>query len=45
MEKAEIVELLRSLRSQALTPEGEPLFGSHQLDAHWSLAFASDQSP
>lgn len=44
MQKSEIEALLRSLRQQALT-EGADKLGSHQLDAHWSLAFACNQPP
>ncbi|MGB6175494.1 MAG: hypothetical protein WBF43_03940 [Methylocella sp.] len=44
MQKSEIEALLRSLRHQALT-EGADKLGSHQLDAHWSLAFACNRPP
>lgn len=45
MAKAGNVEaLLRSLRRQALV-EGMEKIGSHQLDAHWSLAYACGQPP
>lgn len=41
---ADIEALLRSLRQQALA-EGIDKLGSHQLDAHWSLAYACGQAP
>jgi hypothetical protein len=44
MEVPHIRELLRSLRQQTLK-EGAGKLGSHQLDAHWSLAYACGQSP
>lgn len=39
-----LLELLRSLRQQAIAA-GENNLGSHQLDAHWSIAYASQQLP
>jgi hypothetical protein len=44
MQKSEIEALLHLLRQQALA-EGVDKLGSHQLDAHWSLAFACKQPP
>lgn len=44
MQKSKIEILLRSLRQQALVVGADKL-GSHQLDAHWSLAYACDQAP
>ena len=44
MRKSEIETLLRSLRQQAIA-NGADKIGSHQLDAHWSLAYASDLPP
>ena len=40
----EIEALLKLLRQQALA-ESPPNLGSHQLDAHWSLAYACGQPP
>jgi hypothetical protein len=44
MEKPEIKALLRSLRNQAIAA-GASKLGSHQLNAHWSLAYACDHAP
>lgn len=44
MRKSEIETLLRSLRQQAID-NGADKIGSHQLDAHWSLAYVSDLPP
>jgi hypothetical protein len=40
----DLVALLHSLRVQAAA-EGIEKLGSHQLDAHWSLAYACGQAP
>jgi hypothetical protein len=44
MRRAEIVTLLQYLRAQAKNVDGD-ILGSHQLDAHWSLAFACNHPP
>ena len=44
MLRTEIATLLRYLREQAKNLDGD-ILGSHQLDAHWSLAFACNQPP
>ena len=44
MQNSEKEALLRSLRQQALA-EGADKLGYHQLNAHWSLAFACNQPP
>ena len=41
---ASVETLLHSLRQQALA-QGTEKLGSHQLDAHWSLAYACGQPP
>lgn len=44
MKLSDTEALLRSLRQQAAAVGFEQI-GSHQLDAHWSLAYACGQSP
>jgi hypothetical protein len=44
MQEQAIEALLRSLREQALAA-GTDKLGSHQLNAHWSLAYACGQPP
>jgi hypothetical protein len=42
--QSSVADLLHSLRQQALAQGAERL-GSHQLNAHWSLAYACSQAP
>ncbi|MGC8476290.1 MAG: hypothetical protein ACP5NP_08045 [Acetobacteraceae bacterium] len=44
MSRDEIASLLSRLREDAFTKQAETL-GSHQLEAHWSLAYACGQPP
>lgn len=44
MRQADVQTLLARLRAQAIGPDA-PNIGSHQLNAHWSLACASGQPP
>jgi mRNA-degrading endonuclease YafQ of YafQ-DinJ toxin-antitoxin module len=44
MTNADLNETLKSIRKQVIA-EGEEKLGSHQLDAHWSIAYACHQPP
>jgi hypothetical protein len=44
MTRDSLVEKLNSIRQQAIAESTEKL-GSHQLDAHWSIAYACQQPP